>query len=265
MRRETFAQAAGGRGASALNRVFERYLVPVTFSSEQLHLHITYNDVDASASPLWYDDGGNVLAAALLAIRGKRGWIGGFGVAPEYRGQGYASQLLDAILQTARDRGLESVQLEVITDNTPAIGTYRKGGFHIVRTLHSYERGLPHAHRPTGFVTGSVEDFIDLPELLAPCWQRERATLRNGAVTSAAADNRGNYALFRYNAQVAQLLKLAAADAAALEAIAQTIAAGRLSQSVMLLNEPENSPICEYAVAGGWTQRLVQYEMRLAL
>src|SRR5579884_3032322 len=129
MRRATFAQAAAGEGASALNRVFERYLVPITFSSEQLHLHMTYNDVDPLASPLWYDDDGNVLAAALLAIRGKRGWIGGFGVAPEYRGHGYAAELLNALKDTARARGLTSIQLEVLTENLPAINAYLGGGF----------------------------------------------------------------------------------------------------------------------------------------
>ncbi|HEY9180450.1 MAG TPA: GNAT family N-acetyltransferase, partial [Candidatus Baltobacteraceae bacterium] len=140
MRRTSFAQAAVGEGASALNRVFERYRIPITFSSEQLHLHMTFNDVDAAASPLWYDDDGNVLGAAILAIRGKRGWVGGFGVAPEYRGRGYAAALCNALEETARERSLETIQLEVLSDNEPAIATYRNAGFEIVRTLRSFER-----------------------------------------------------------------------------------------------------------------------------
>jgi GNAT superfamily N-acetyltransferase len=65
---------------------------------------MTYNDVDPLASPLWYDDNGRVLAAALLAVRGKRGWIGAFGVAPENRRHGYATQLLDTLKDIARAR-----------------------------------------------------------------------------------------------------------------------------------------------------------------
>jgi GNAT superfamily N-acetyltransferase len=178
MRHSTFAQAASGAGASALNRVFERYLVPITFSSEQLHLHIAYNDVDPSASPIWYDENGNVLAAALLAFRGKRAWIGGFGVAPEFRSRGYGHQLLDALIGTARERGVKSIQLEVLADNLPAIQAYRKAGFERSRVLRSFEHFVEDPSKPAGFITAAIEDFINVPDPATPCWQRERSTLR---------------------------------------------------------------------------------------
>jgi ribosomal protein S18 acetylase RimI-like enzyme len=261
VRRETFAQAAAGAGASALNRVFERYQVPITFSSEQLHLHMTYNDVDPLASPLWYDDDGNVLAAALLAIRGKRGWVGGFGVAPEYRGRGYAAELLEALKDTARARGLTSIQLEVLTENVPAINAYLSGGFEIARKLASFERLVENGRKPNGFVTVPAAGFLDAPDAAPPCWQRERRTLHNGAVSTAVADGKTSYALFRYNHQAAQVLKLAAPGETALEDLAHAIAAGREFQSVMLLNEPEDSPIVDYAGSAGWTPTFTQYEM----
>ncbi len=227
MRRETFAQAAAGVGASALNRVFERYPIPITFSSEQLHLHMTYNDVDAGASPLWYDDDGNVLAAALLAIRAKRGWIGGFGVAPEYRHHGYASELSNTLKESARARGLTSIQLEVLADNVPAIHAYRAAGFKIARTLRSFECVVQDGRKPTGFFTSGPDDFIDLTDARPPCWQRERRTLRSGAVSTAVSDGKHTYALFRYNDQVAQVLKLGAPDTVALDELAHAVAAGR--------------------------------------
>lgn len=265
MRRATFAQAAIGQAAWALNRVFERYLVPITFSSEQLHLHMSYNDVDAAASPIWYDDDGNVLAAALLAIRGKRGWIGGFGVAPEHRGRGFAVQLLNAIEATARERGVTSIQLEVLADNLPALNVYRNAGFRVTRTLRSFEKIVEESKKPRDFVTAAAQDFIDLPDTAAPCWQRERRTLRSGAVSTAAADGNGNYALFRYNAAAAQVLKVAALDAGRLDDLAHAIAAGRVFQSVMLLNEPDESPIAGYARTAHWNEPFVQYEMLLRL
>lgn len=265
MRSASFAQAAIGQGASALNRVFERYLVPITFSSEQLHLHMTYNDVDAAASPIWYDDEGNVLAAALLAIRGKRGWIGGFGVAPEHRGRGIAAELLAAVQSAARDLGITSIQLEVLTDNLPAFNLYRNAGFEVTRTLRSFERLIEAAGKPGDFVTAAPEDFFDLPDAAAPCWQRERRTLRNGAVSTAVADEHGNYALFRYNTQAAQVLKLDASDAVRLDDLAHAISAGRAFQSVMLLNEPDESPLAGYARTAHWSEPFVQYEMRLRL
>lgn len=265
MRRASFAQAAVGEGASALNRVFERYLVPITFSSEQLHLHMSYNDVDAAASPIWYDDDGNVLAAALLAIRGKRGWIGGFGVAPEHRGRGYASELLETLEHTARDRGLTSIQLEVLADNLPAIQAYRKAGFEIARTLRSFERLVENGSKPRGFVAAPPDEFIDVPDAAVPCWQRERATLRNGAVSTGVTDTRSTYALFRFNAHAAQVLKLNAGDAGTLDSLAYAIASDRPFQSILVLNEPDESPIASYAKTAHWNEPFTQYEMKLAL
>src|SRR5690349_4225367 len=99
MRFLTFADAAPGEGAAAMNRVFQNYLVPMNFTPEQLNLHVAYNDVDLGISPIWLDDEGNVIAAALLGVRGKRAWIGGFGIAPEYRGQGYAKRLLEHVIE----------------------------------------------------------------------------------------------------------------------------------------------------------------------
>jgi ribosomal protein S18 acetylase RimI-like enzyme len=265
VRRASFAQAAVEQGAAALNRVFERYLVPITFSSEQLHLHMSYNDVDEAASPIWYDDEGNVLAAALLAVRGKRGWIGGFGVAPEYRGHGIGAQLVETLKTTARERGLESIQREALTENLPAINVYLNAGFKIARILRSFERVLDGIEKPPQVVTSRPEDFIDRPDPAQPCWQRERRTLRNGAVSTAASDMHGNYALFRYNAHAAQILKIGTSDAENLDGLAHAIAAGREFQSVLLLNEPDASPITEYAKAAGWTQPFTQYEMRLEI
>lgn len=265
MRRGSFAQAAIGQGASALNRVFERYLVPITFSSEQLHLHMSYNDVDSAASPIWYDGENNVVAAALLGIRGKRGWIGGFGVAPESRGKGLATKLLDSIKSTARERGVETIQLEVLADNLPAINLYANGGFTATRTLLSFERVLDGVQKPMNVVTSAPDDFIDLPDPAPPCWQRERRTLRNGAVSTAASDENGNYALFRYNTQAAQILKVNASGAEALDALAHAIATGREFQSVLLLNEPESSPLSAYAKTARWNEPFIQYEMHLNL
>lgn len=265
MRRESFAQAAVGQRASVLNRVFERYLVPVTFSSEQLHLHMTYNDVDAGASPIWYDDEGNVLAAALLAIRGKRAWIGGFAVAPEHRGRGIAAELLCSIEATARERGVVSIQLEVLAGNLPAFHLYGNAGFEVTRTLRSFERLIEASTKRRDFVTAAPDDFIDLPDAAPPCWQRERRTLRAGAVSTALADGKGNYALFRYNAQAAQVLKLGARDAQRLDDLAHAIAAGRAFQSIMLLNEPDESPLAGYARTAGWSEPFLQYEMLLRL
>lgn len=265
IQRTTFAEATLSEGAAALNRVFEHYLVPIRFSGEQLALHISYNDVDTSLSPLWYGEDGGAIAAALLAVRGKRGWVGGFGVAPEYRGRGYARELVDNLLAQARACGLDSVTLEVLCDNTPAIRVYERAGFQITRRLHSLETTIGEPAPPPGFSYGVPDDFIGEPDGAAPPWQREPATLRNGAVSTAVSDRSGNFALFRHNVGTAQVLKLQAASPEALNELAHAVAQGHSFQRVLVLNEPEESPLVAYAQDAGWTRPFLQYEMRISL
>jgi GNAT superfamily N-acetyltransferase len=263
--RSTFAQAAIGEGAAALNRVFEAYRIPITFSSDQLHLHMSYNDVEPGISPLWYDSDGNFLAAALLAIRGTRAWIGGFGVAPPYRERGHAKMLLDSVLETARARGVHAIQLEVLQENMPAFQLYSRSGFQIARTLHSFETTVEEGNRAAGFVMVSAADLIAEADEVQPCWQRERATLRHGAVSTAVSNGKDAYALFRYNAQVAQVLKLKAPNPQTLDTLAAAICENRPFQSVMILNEPEDSAITQYARDAGWLEPFTQYEMLMRL
>ncbi|WEL23653.1 GNAT family N-acetyltransferase [Candidatus Nanohalovita haloferacivicina] len=50
-------------------------------------------------------------------------------IKPDYRRKGYATQLLDRIEEEARERGFESVELEVDTANNSAKELYRNEGF----------------------------------------------------------------------------------------------------------------------------------------
>ena len=265
MRRASFAGAAPEAAAAAFNRVFTGYLLPMSFTPEQLELHIELHDVDRSRSPLWYDDAGNVMAAALLGVRGERTWIGGFGVAPEYRGAGYAKQLLEHMIADARAHGAREMWLEVLTENAPAIALYERAGFQITRTLRSFVRSSPDGAMPPGYRYEDPDPFVDLPDDARPCWQREPRTLRHGAVTTAVAGPQGAYAVYRWNAQRAQLFKLRAHSGEQLDALVHAVAADRSISGMILVNEPADSPIAEYAAAGGWSEPFTQYEMRLAL
>lgn len=265
MRRSSFAEASLEDGARALNRAFENYLVPFEFTAEQLRLHIAYNDVDPAASPIWYDDGGAVVAAAVLGIRGARGWVGGFGVAPPYRGQGHARTLIAALEQTARERGLHSLQLEVLAENAPAIHLYRTAGFERTRSLQSLRFAVREVPEAAGYREVSPQAFIDAPDETPPCWQREAASLRAGAVSSALVLENGAYALFRHNGRSAQLFKLHAPDAPALSGLACAIAAATGAESLLVLNEPEESSICRHAKTARWDEPFVQDEMVLVL
>jgi ribosomal protein S18 acetylase RimI-like enzyme len=53
----------------------------------------------------------------------------GMGLLVDYRRQGIGTRLLDTTIQAAEEYGLERVELEVYTSNTPAIRLYEKRGF----------------------------------------------------------------------------------------------------------------------------------------
>jgi len=48
------------------------------------------------------------------------------GLIPGDRGQGLGSQLLSSVLEHSKQFGLEKVELNVYTSNTPAIALYKK-------------------------------------------------------------------------------------------------------------------------------------------
>src|SRR5690242_13654265 len=106
----TFADLPAKERAAALNRVFQGYVLPFEMSEEQFALHIRTNDIDLQASPVFLNDGA-VVAATLVALRGERSWIGGFGVSPELRGQGFGRKLISAAEAAARERGATRMQL----------------------------------------------------------------------------------------------------------------------------------------------------------
>ena len=58
-----------------------------------------------------------------------KGSLWGMYVAPEARGTGAATQLVDEVLATAREWGLEQVQLSVVVGNTAAHRLYERAGF----------------------------------------------------------------------------------------------------------------------------------------
>ena len=63
-------------------------------------------------------------------------------VVTEFRGQGYASRLMELFLAEMRRRGVTVVTLEVRVDNLAAIGLYQKFGFAQVSVRQRYYDGV---------------------------------------------------------------------------------------------------------------------------
>lgn len=251
--------------------VYEDYVVPVSFDTAALRVHVSTTDVDLERSPLWQDDAGETVGLGLLGVRGKRGWIGGFGITKPYRGRRLAVPLAEDVLDRARGLGLEDVLLEVITFNPYAIRTYERTGFETTRELR-YMTCAPEVAKNAGDDPGCVErEWRDLlsahPPAAEPCWQRAPETLAHfeGLVGLAHPGVPEAYAVVRGVPNAVNVLALTAPDRASLGQVVGAVAARYPDAALRLANEPAASPLNPWLDAIGFEEMLRQYEMLVTL
>jgi ribosomal protein S18 acetylase RimI-like enzyme len=262
LRRVTAADVDRTHAAAALDSVFAQYVVPISFSEPQYAAHVAVNDIDLAASPIWYD-GDDVVAAAVLGVRGRRG-LGGFGLVPEYRGRGLARELLADVLERAWALDLESVTLEVLEQNPSARQTYGTGGFKRTRRLLTYEidpSSLNVEAACAPYV--DAEKFIDLPLDAAPCWQMEDVSLRRLPTQLHAVGNASSFCIFQHHAKVAALVRTGAPTAEQLAWLVANVVAQTGAEMLSMFGVPEESQIAEGARALGWRVAHVADEMEL--
>lgn len=273
MRRTTLAELGAAGLAAAFNTVYEGYVVPMTVDAGWAAQHIGGNDVRVAESPLWLDEGG-VVALSALGVRGDRGWIGGFGVAPSHRGQGLSHELVAEVLARARRLGLREVWLEVLTQNAAAIRTYERNGFRRVRDLRVLRR-QPHAPAPEraigpGGVLAAVDPAVLLPGRATlgaarPSWQFEAPSLAAmpGVIGLCLGDPAAPraFALYRVGELALHLLDLAAGDADSARALLSSLVHRYPGRTMHRTNEPADSPATTAFEATGWIEVLRQHEL----
>jgi ribosomal-protein-alanine N-acetyltransferase len=79
-----------------------------------------------------------ILAYAVLWCVLDQAELANIAVRSEYRGQGYASRLLERVLQVARNREVGTIYLEVRASNTQASELYERFGFLQVGVRKNY-------------------------------------------------------------------------------------------------------------------------------
>lgn len=65
-------------------------------------------------------------------------YLGGFAIAPEFAGQGYAGKMLQAAIELGRERGIKRLELSTSTDNLRAIHVYQRAQFQAEGVLRRY-------------------------------------------------------------------------------------------------------------------------------
>jgi ribosomal protein S18 acetylase RimI-like enzyme len=276
VRQTTLATLDSASLTVAFNLAYTDYVVPLSMTEAQLAQHIGNNDVDLEHSPLWLAPDDSVVGLAALGVRGARGWIGGFGVAPEHRGQGLSHQFTAGVLAVARDLGLRTAQLEVITTNSRAIRAYQQAGFQITRDLRILHRPAdappPAAPRNANVVAADARGVLQ-PNVagrpVAPPWQREPVALARGASPRALALHDASapraWLVYSTGEQSVSIGELVAHDADDARTLLEALAHDYPGRSISLLNAPTDDPAEPAFDMVSFREVLRQHEMLVEL
>ena len=157
---KTLSHCTPAELTQAFNEAFSDYIVQFVMTEEMMVGRMKGFNTDLSISPGVFDQG--KLRGFIFHGVGERNgapivWNGGTGVAPAYRGQGLTSQLYSFILPVLRQKGFEQTTLEVIVGNDPAIHTYKKNGFSIIRNFDCYKGKVKAQEIPEGVQIKTLE------------------------------------------------------------------------------------------------------------
>lgn len=256
--------------AAAFNAGFAGYFYPPQMTVEMLARRVRMEHLDLQSS-LLVDAGEKFVGLALLGLRGREGWCGGFGIAPEFRRRGLAHQVMAEFVARARVRGVKKLRLEVLTRNTPAIRLYQRAGLRVTRDLLILERTRESVERATNHALelkeAEPEDLLRHFERLHGwrlAWQRELASLLSAdglhGFCLGQRDAPGAYALLVTRPDgITQVIDLGAAD----EEHADRLCAGIAQRcgALRLVNEPEESLFIAALMAHGFIEQERQHEM----
>jgi len=230
------------------------------YSIESFAAHVYKNQINLSHS-LRMVGAGELISVALLAFRGTRSWVGGFGVAPRHRGQGFGQQCAEQMLKIAAQQGAETIELEVLVENDAARRLYEKVGFVIVDDLRVWAASRQGTVRNLEFTAHSESQVARIAKTPSS-WQREPETVtRSGP--SALIDMADAYAFVRPSATggLTVLDAHASSDDAAMSLCKEL----ELGFEMKLINESAGSTLSHGLETSGWEVTRRQYRMSIAL
>jgi len=254
---------------NALNAAYADYFVPIYLTTQSFRDLVERESVrlDASQAAL---SGDEVVGTGLLGVRDLRGWIGGAG-----------RLLMNALIEAGRELGLESIQLEVITQNEPARRLYDSLGFETLRELHVLVCREPTTQLSANQIAPEVRISAEPPARLLPHlamlpaarrpWQREleahRAAL-SGLRGLAARTRLGEVVgvcLYRSDSLRHDIVDLAATSPRVGLATAVHLLRQSPGATFTYLNVAEDDPLLPDLLQIGFQTSLSQYEMLLPL
>ncbi|HCB48407.1 MAG TPA: hypothetical protein DEP47_02495 [Chloroflexi bacterium] len=118
----------------AYNQTRVDYIVPMPMNVARLNEYIKLYDIDLTASWVALKEE-TIHGLGMLGIRKDRAWITRVGVLPSGRRKGTGRAIIERLLQSAEERHLTTIWLEVIKGNEPANQLFLTSGFQPTREL----------------------------------------------------------------------------------------------------------------------------------
>lgn len=232
----------------------------------------TMHDIDLDRSIVLENDAGEFIGLSLFGVRGARGWIGAFGIAPRFRRHGYGSMLLDAQMLVARESALGSVQVEVLIYNWAA-KLFEQIGFATSRVVVDLGGTIAKRRASANVTQHNPESLVAHIQSLR-CgrtwpWRREMTTIsrtltRRSQALTIETDGRCSAALIcePEGSDELRILDIAGKP----ECVATLLAAaGDLypGRHVTLLAEPQDSELQQVLAEHGLTPMAIRRELML--
>lgn len=173
----------------AYNHTRVDYLVPMPMNANRLREYVHNYDIDLDTSAVAVD-GNEVLGLSMLGLRPGRAWISRLGVIRSNRRRGTGTALVTHLIDTARQKNVDYVIIEVIKNNDPAHNLFAKTGFKETRELLVLRRppGPPQIVPP--YASVEFLGYAEARELLnrrtaSASWVDERESLLNAGNLAA--------------------------------------------------------------------------------
>lgn len=250
------------------NLAYTGYFVNITFTEAMMANWFRCGDFDLDRS-LILMDGAAPVGISFLGVRGDRGWIGGYGISPDYRGRGLGYSLFADHMALIREDGPPAVQLEVLTQNW-ARKVYERAGFVTTRRL-AMVQGKPVATE--GGVLSEAEPRAVLAHharlhAMAPApWQHEAEWLVKALPDTARAFYTGpasaptGFVIATFGPEAVRIQGAAASGDEAAGSLVAGLASMFPGYTITVVNEPVDSPIYAAMRAAGCAEVLDQFEM----
>jgi ribosomal protein S18 acetylase RimI-like enzyme len=173
-----------------LNRAYEDYSLPIHMTDEQLRRKMIAENIDLSYSLGAFEDGqlvGFVLHGHDVMDGRRVLYNAATGIIPGFRGRGITGQFYDRLKARLEEENFDRCQLEVISNNLPAIKAYEKVGYKRTRELECFQGNAP-IMDPSRYKNIRVKPLREkyyqyLPDFwnYQPTWQHNMGTIRRSA------------------------------------------------------------------------------------